>query len=75
MWHILIEWLKGVFGAKGTTQIGSGNKSISGVTIGNNAGGIVVGDKNVAQVANQQPPSGRGKESAGDQQQRKDDEN
>lgn len=40
-------WIKGLFGGKGTTQIGSRNKSISAITVGNDAGGVVVGENNV----------------------------
>jgi hypothetical protein len=49
------NWVKGLFGGgKGTTQIGSRNKSVSGVTVGDNAGNVVIGDKNVVQMS---PPS------------------
>src|SRR5262249_44328871 len=40
------EWIKGLFGGKGTTQLGCGNKSVANVTIGNDAGGVVLGDGN-----------------------------
>ncbi len=50
MWKGIWEWLKGLFSGKGTTQIGAGNKSISAITIGNNAGGVVVGDGNVVHL-------------------------
>ena len=47
MWQWLTtawEGVKSLLGGKGTIQIGSGNKSVSGVTIGDNAGGVVIGD-------------------------------
>lgn len=49
------EWIKGLFSGKGTTQIGSRNKSASGITVGDNGGPIVVGDNNVVHVSKPAP--------------------
>jgi hypothetical protein len=47
MFSAIWEWIKGLFGGKGTTQIGSRNQSVSGVTTGNVAGPVAVGSGNV----------------------------
>src|SRR5439155_1724971 len=47
MWQwVTAAWagVKSLFGGKGTLQIGSGNKSNCGVTIGDNAGNVILGD-------------------------------
>lgn len=41
----LWETVKGLFSGKGTVQVGAGNKSISNVTIGDNAGGVTIGQE------------------------------
>ena len=52
MLDALLGWVKGLFGSKGVLQAGSANRAISGVTAGDNAGGIVVGDGNVVNFGN-----------------------
>jgi hypothetical protein len=52
------EAIKGFFSGKGTTQIGSGNRSVSGVTAGDGDGNVVVGgDGNVVNVHADRPLS------------------
>jgi len=55
-WSSIWEGVKGLFGGKGTTQIGAHNRSVSGINVGDNAGvvSIVVGDGNHGVAA--QPP-------------------
>jgi hypothetical protein len=45
MFSVIWEWLKGLFGAKGTSQIGSRNQSVSGVTVGDNVAGVTIGNQ------------------------------
>jgi hypothetical protein len=47
MWDTIIGFFKGLLGPKGTTQIGKGNQSVSGVTTGDVAGPLAVGTGNV----------------------------
>ena len=40
---IVLDWLKGLLGSKGSSQIGSRNRAVSGVTVGDNASVVAVG--------------------------------
>src|SRR5437868_4977416 len=42
MWHQIVDFLKGLFGGKGTVQVGSRNNSVT--TGDNNSGPIVFGN-------------------------------
>jgi hypothetical protein len=50
MFAAIWEAIKSVLFGKGTTQLGSANKSVSGITAGDNSGPIIVGDGNVVQL-------------------------
>ena len=56
MWHVLIDFVKGLFSGKGTTQIGWHNKSVS---TGDNSGTIVLGDVHLTQAALPKEEPGR----------------
>lgn len=56
MWDAIVGAFKGFFGGKAATQIGAGNKSVSGVTIGDNAGGVILGDGNTVNFSPPPPP-------------------
>jgi hypothetical protein len=47
MFLALWEWIKSLFGGKGTTQIGSRNQSVSGLTVGDVDGPVAVGSGNI----------------------------
>lgn len=51
----LIEKISGLLGGEGTTQIGMGNNSISGVTVGDNASNVMVA-QNLHVTNNPAPP-------------------
>jgi len=56
MWDAIVGVFKGFLGGKAATQIGAGNKAVSGVTIGDHAGGVVLGDGNTVNFSPPTPP-------------------
>ena len=56
MWETIVGFVKKLFSGSGTTQIGYGNESISGITANDNKGNIVIGNKGTVALGHPAPP-------------------